>query len=139
MLSAGTAFAGSFTNSLANANQTAGITLNTSVDPAGNTYPIIQNGELVLVYNESGLGPISMVLNDLDAGKAIDSFTANFQLQLGPGTGPPADGFSFAFGPDIASYTTATEEGPRGMTSGITRGIRYVSEFGRRSVGRYRH
>jgi hypothetical protein len=120
LLSAGTAFAGTFTNSLADATKTTGITLNTSVDPGGLTYPIIQNGELVLVYQELNLGSISMVLDDLDAGKAIDSFTATFQLQLGPGTSPPADGFSFSFGPDILSYTTASQEGPGTMNAGIT-------------------
>ena len=112
------AFAGSFTNSLGNATQMTGITLNTAMDTTGNTYPIVQNGELVMTYNEGSLGGISMVLNDLDGGKAINSCTVTFQIQLGPGSSPPADGFFIGFGPDITSGTTISEEGPS-MSSGF--------------------
>ena len=112
------AFAGSFTNSLGTASQTTGITLNTAQDPTLNTYPIITNGALLLTYNEASLSGISMVLDDLDGGNAIDSCSVTFQIQFGPGSSPPADGFFFGFGPDINSSTTMTEEGPS-MSAGF--------------------
>src|ERR1035441_7141518 len=34
-------------------------------------------------------------INDLEAGAAINAFTATFQLVLGSASGTPADGFSF--------------------------------------------
>jgi len=44
------------------------------------------------------------VINNFDNGGAINGFTATFQLYLGGGTSPPADGFSFNFANDIPSY-----------------------------------
>jgi hypothetical protein len=114
LLCGATAFAGSFTNSLGSASNQTGFTLNTALDPTGNTYPIITDGYLLMTYNEGSLGGISMVLNDLDNGKAIDSFMVTFNLMFGPGSSPPADGFAFAFGPNINSSTTFGEEGPGG-------------------------
>src|SRR5215470_1046977 len=37
------------------------------------------------------------IMDDLDAGTPIRSFTARFDLVLGGGSTPPADGFSFNF------------------------------------------
>jgi hypothetical protein len=38
-------------------------------------------------------------IDDLTPGSAISSFTATFDLQIGPGSTTPADGVSFTFGP----------------------------------------
>lgn len=104
------ATAGSFTSDFSNPNQT-GFTLNGGVRPDGFTlYPAIENGHLALTYNENSQ-QASMVLDDLDGGLAIEAFVAQFKLQIGPGSGNPADGFSFNFGPDIDPYTTIGEEG----------------------------
>ncbi len=116
LLSGATTFAGSFTSAFSNPSQ-PGYTLNQVTDTSGNLYPVVTNSALLLLANEASLGPNSFVLNDLDNGAAIDSFAANFQLQIGPATSTPADGIAFVFGPDISSATTFGEEGP-GMPSG---------------------
>jgi hypothetical protein len=122
LLSGATAFAGSFTSDFSNTNQ-PGYTLNTVTDPSGNVYPVVTNSALLLLANEGSLGPDSIVLNDLDTnlggGLAIDAFTANFDLQIGPGTGTPADGIAFVFGPDITSSTAFGEEGPNMPSGGV--------------------
>ena len=97
LLSGATAFAGSFTSDFSNPSQT-GYTLNQGTDPGGNSYPVVTNSHLLLLYNEASLGPISFVLDDLDSGLPIDTFTASFQLQIGPGTSTPADGIAFVQG-----------------------------------------
>ena len=105
-----TASAASFTSDFGNPAQT-GFTLNGGTRPDGvNPYPVIENGHLVLTYNENGQQG-SFVLDDLDGGSAIESFTAAFKLQIGPGSGNAADGFSFSFGPEITSTTNTGEEG----------------------------
>ena len=58
----------------------------------------------------------SVTLDDLDAGQAIESFTATFKLQLGPGSGNAADGVSFNFGPNVTGTPIYSEEGPGGTT-----------------------
>ncbi|MGA2661752.1 MAG: hypothetical protein ABSH34_30075, partial [Verrucomicrobiota bacterium] len=119
LLSGATTFAGSFTSDFSTPNQT-GYTLNTLQDANGLTFPLVTNSELLLLYNEAPpVSPISMVLDDLDNGAAINSFTASFQLQLGPGSSPPADGIAFAFGPDINSGTFFNEEGPPMPSGGV--------------------
>lgn len=107
------ALAGSFTSDFSDPNQT-GFTLtdNGAVRADGVTpfTPAIESGHLVLTYNETGeIGTI--VLDDLDGGQQIESFTAKFKLRIGPGSGNPADGTSFCFGPDINSTSNFSEEG----------------------------
>ena len=54
----------------------------------------------------------SLLLNDLDAGASISSIFAAFDLRMGSGTTPPADGFSFNWGSDLPAGTLpAAEEG----------------------------
>lgn len=107
---AGVVCAGSFTSDFSNPNQ-AGFTLNGGVRPDGFTsYPAIENGYLALTYNENSQQG-SIILDDLDGGAAIESFTARFKLQIGPGSGNAADGTSFCFGPDLNSFSNFGEEG----------------------------
>ena len=54
-----------------------------------------------------------MILDDLDAGKAISGFTMNFKVRIGGGTSDPADGMSIYFGSDLQG-TAFGEEGPDG-------------------------
>ena len=56
----------------------------------------------------------SITMPDFDSSQAIESFTATFQLKLGPGTSTPADGVSFNFGPDVTAGTSYSEEGAGG-------------------------
>jgi hypothetical protein len=118
LLSGATAFAGSFTSDFSNPSQ-PGYTLNQVTDGVGNVYPVVTNSVLLLLSNEISLGPNSFVLNDLDSGAAIDSFTATIELQIGPGTSTPADGIAFAFGSDITSTTAFNEEGPFMPSGGV--------------------
>ena len=104
------ASAGSFTSNFSDPNQ-LGFTLNGGVRPDGfSMYPAIENGYLALTYAENSQ-QASIVLDDLDSFQAIESFTARFKLQIGPGSGNPADGVSFCFGPDITSFSNFSEEG----------------------------
>jgi hypothetical protein len=115
MLSGVTTFAGSFTNSLANPNQTTGLNITgTGTLADGSSWtPIVANGALMLTTNAGSLGA-NVILDDLDGGQPIESFKATFKLQLGPGSSPPADGMAFAFGPDISAGSNFGEEGPGG-------------------------
>lgn len=109
-LTSTTALAGTFTSDFSNPNQT-GFTLNGGLRADGVTpYPAIENGRLELTYAENSQ-QASIVLDDLDGGSAIESFIARFKLQIGPGSGNPADGVSFCFGPDINSTSNPSEEG----------------------------
>ena len=102
--------AGSFTSDFSNPNQ-AGFTLNGGTRADGVTpYPVIENGHLALTYNENSL-QATIVVDDLDAGNAIEAFSVNFKLQIGPGTSNAADGTSFSFGPDVNSGSAFGEEG----------------------------
>jgi hypothetical protein len=56
----------------------------------------------------------SVTVGDFDAGQAIESFVANFKLQMGPGSGNAADGVSFNFGPLVYDTLISNEEGPGG-------------------------
>ena len=110
LLSGAAAVAGSFTSDFSNPNQT-GFTLNGGTRPDGVTlYPAIENGYLAITYAENSQQG-SIILDDLDGGAAIESFTARFKLQIGPGSGNAADGTSFCFGPDISSSSNFSEEG----------------------------
>ncbi len=55
-----------------------------------------------------------ITMPDFDSSQAIESFTAKFNLQIGPGTSTPADGVSFNFGPDINPGSAYSEEGAGG-------------------------
>ena len=91
--------AGTFTSDFSNPNQT-GFTLNGGTRPDGTTaYPAIENGYLALTYNENSQ-QAAIVLDDLDGGAAIESFTVNFKLQIGPRSGTAPDGTPSSFGPD---------------------------------------
>ena len=72
----------------------------------------------------------SVTLDDLDAGQAIESFVANFKLQLGPGSGNAADGVSFNFGPDITPGLVSSEEGPGGTALTVSWDIYVNSDVG---------
>jgi hypothetical protein len=56
----------------------------------------------------------SITTPDFDSGQAIESFTATFQLELGPGTSPPADGVAFSFGPGVTPGSSYSETGAGG-------------------------
>jgi hypothetical protein len=110
MLVSSEALAGSFNSDFSNPNQT-GFTLNGGVLADGVTpYPAIENGHLVLTYQENSLTG-AIALDDLDSGASIESFTATFKMQIGPGSGNPADGLAFCFGPDINSSSVFNEDG----------------------------
>lgn len=54
----------------------------------------------------------ALLLNDLDAGASISSMAAAFELRMGSGTTPPADGFSFNWASNLpAAPLGEAEEG----------------------------
>jgi hypothetical protein len=111
VLSALTTLAGSFTNGFTTTSQTG-----FSFTGSGFT-PVIESGHLVLTRNaNSQQGTI--ILKDLDAGELIDSFVVSFKLQIGPGSGNPADGVAFSFDPSITATSNFGEEGTG--TAGVT-------------------
>jgi hypothetical protein len=80
-------------------------------------YPNIEAGHLVIVYADEGLQGAA-VLDDLDPGKAIESFNMTFKLRIGGGTSTPADGMAVVLG-NIDSTANYGEEGPSGV-AGLT-------------------
>ena len=53
----------------------------------------------------------SFLIDDLDPGSRVTSFTATFNLHMGNGTATPADGICFCFAPDVANSPPFNEEG----------------------------
>jgi hypothetical protein len=54
----------------------------------------------------------SFVVEDFSGFAPVDSFTVAFKLKIGPGSGTPADGFSFSFGTNIVNgLFTAPQQG----------------------------
>src|SRR5579859_6644137 len=107
-------YAGTYTNNFedptfAGAAATPGTAVITNV--------YLTNGVLELVAPIGGQGG-ALDIDDLDL-VPIQSFTAAFKLQFGPGSGNPADGFAFVFGPDVGSFSIFSEEGPAVGTSSL--------------------
>ncbi|MFO1501467.1 MAG: hypothetical protein U1G07_24275 [Verrucomicrobiota bacterium] len=71
------------------------------VDPAGG---FGAGGGLILTTNLNGQNG-SFVIDDLNPGSAVASFTLAFKLMIGPGSANPADGVSVSFGPSIPNGT----------------------------------
>ena len=80
----------------------------------GTPYPAIEDGVLKLTYALEQSEKGSLVLDDLDAGQVIGSFTARFKLLIGGGTG--AEGFSFNFAPDLPDAPFGQEGDGQGLT-----------------------
>lgn len=119
LLSATAACAGTFTNAFNDPNNTTGTTFAGAgtLSDSNQFSPVIVNNYLVLTTNQNTLNG-SVVLDDLDPGSAVGSFTVSFNMLLDSGTATPADGFAFVFG-DINPGQTWSEEGP-GTMNGIT-------------------
>jgi hypothetical protein len=62
----------------------------------------------------------SFILDELVPGEPVLSFTANFKLRIGNGTGEPADGFSFNFANDLPISATGPRAAEDGMGSGFS-------------------
>ena len=92
--------AGSFSSDFDDPNET-GITLNGTA--------LIEDGNLILTRNENSQQG-TMVLDELD-NEDFESFVVEMQLQIGPGSGNAADGFSLSVGPDVTSSSSFGEEG----------------------------
>ena len=58
----------------------------------------------------------AIVINDLPPGAKISSLTVDFEMQVTGGSTPPADGFSFSFGPDIFGSTLSEDGAPKGLS-----------------------
>lgn len=112
LVAAAPALAGSFTSDFSNPIP-SGFTLtsNGAARPDGSSFePVIADGHLVLTWAENSAQG-TLILDDLDGGAAIESFTVRFKLQIGPGSGNAADGVAVAFGPEIDASSNFGEEG----------------------------
>jgi hypothetical protein len=115
LLSSATVFAGSYTNNF-DPSQPTDLTF------GGNAvltaYLTNQPQNCVVLTDNNEPEQTSITMPDFDNSQAIESFTATFQLELGPGTSPPADGVAFSFGPDIyagAAYSETGATGPQDL------------------------
>jgi hypothetical protein len=50
----------------------------------------------------------AFIVNDLNSGRSVTAYSANFMLRMGNGSAEPADGFSFNFGPNLQNAAGAT-------------------------------
>lgn len=86
------------------------------VTPAGGV-----NNSGVLHLTDAANGALgALIINDVDTGSAIYGFTASFDVRVGGGTEPPADGFSFNFATNIPDTPTSAEDG---VGTGLTVGF----------------
>ncbi|HON07747.1 MAG TPA: immunoglobulin domain-containing protein, partial [Verrucomicrobiota bacterium] len=86
---------------------------NAEVSPNGG---VDNSGVLKLTRNINGQAS-SMVINEFVPGSTVKKFTAIFKMHLGEGSGNPADGFSFNFGPDLINGLGGDAE--NGVGSGL--------------------
>ena len=111
LLASTSVFAGSYTNNFDPSKPT-------DLTFGGNTVLtayLTNQPQNCVVLNDNNINEeASITTPDFDSGQAIESFTATFQLKLGPGTSPPADGVAFSFGPDIVAGATYLETGATG-------------------------
>jgi hypothetical protein len=113
----GSAYAGTYTNDFSTASMT-GLTFNGGVrDDGVSPYPAIENGHLSIVHAENSKQG-TVILDDLDPAKAIESFKMNFKLRIGGGSSTPADGLAIFFG-QVDGTANFGEEGPT-IENGLT-------------------
>jgi hypothetical protein len=111
LLASATAFAGVYTN---NFDPTQPTDLSFGGNAVLTAYLTNQPQNCVVLSDNNTSEQASITTPDFDNTQAIESFTANFQLRLGPGTSPPADGVAFSFGPDIVPGAIYYENGATG-------------------------
>lgn len=78
----------------------------------------VANSGVVKLVAPAGSGAI-IVTNPAEAGQPVFGFTTRFNLLVGGGTVPPADGFAVAFGNDIPDDPTGEFEAGAGLGSGL--------------------
>jgi hypothetical protein len=111
LLASAPVFAGSYTN---NFDPTQGTDLTFGGNTVLTAYLTNQPQNCVVLSDNITSEQASITTPDFDSSQAIESFTATFQLKLGPGTSPPADGLAFSFGPDIYAGAIYFENGATG-------------------------
>ena len=121
------AHAGSFSTDF-NSGAPAAMTLyGTASVPSSGGYT--NSGYLQLTTVGPG-GNAAVLLNDLDSGTPVVSFTAQFKILLGNNTGYPADGMSFNFAPDLPAGTyPQTPYGSTTLGAEEGAGTGYTIEF----------
>ncbi|MGC8888286.1 MAG: immunoglobulin domain-containing protein, partial [Verrucomicrobiia bacterium] len=92
--------------------------------PAGG---VNNSGVLKLTRNLNGEAG-SIVLKEFVPGATIKSFSASFKVHIGEGSGNPADGFSFNFGPDLVDSAFAPEAAENGVGSGLRVCFKFYNE-----------
>jgi hypothetical protein len=110
---AGVVRGGSFSTDFSSAPSGATVYGSAIVDSTGGAG---DNGG-VLKLTTASLNQLgSFVIDDLDFGFRVASFLATFNLRMGVGTTPPADGISFNFATDLANGPFNEEGSGTGLT-----------------------
>ena len=86
---------------------------------------VLAGGALKITTNVNSLQG-SYIIDDLDAGGPVNSFTATFKARVGGGTHPPADGWSFCFATDLPLGSWSEE----GAGTGLFHCLRHLRERG---------
>jgi hypothetical protein len=110
LLGGASAFAGTFTADFSTQDTSQFYYNGSGTLTDGSSWmPLITGNKLQLTTNQNSLsGSFSPI--DFDNGSPVESFTAKFKLQFGPGTANAADGGAFSFGPDVNQYSTSYNE-----------------------------
>src|SRR5215217_6064885 len=105
--------AGTFSNNF-NTDPGAAVTLDNAavwVDAGGGA------GYISLTENVGSKNGL-LIIPDFDNAELVGGFTATFKLQIGPGSGNAADGFSFNWAADLPGAATSVSE--EGGGTGLT-------------------
>ena len=79
------------------------------------------NNSGVLHLSDAANGVLgAFIIGDVDAGMPVYGLTVTFDVRVGGGSEPPADGFSFNFATDIPDVPTGAEDG---IGTGLTVGF----------------
>jgi hypothetical protein len=104
--SLGSAFGGQYSDNFNDGSAAPGLLTGNAV-AIGNAVRLTQN-------EQAQMG--SLIIPDLDPGLTALSFTATFDMAMGPAFSQPADGLSFVFG----SLADSSTFGEAGVSSGLT-------------------
>ncbi|HWX23095.1 MAG TPA: choice-of-anchor tandem repeat GloVer-containing protein [Candidatus Binatia bacterium] len=94
-----------------NSGSPNGMTLYGNAQAGGGVLKLTQN-----LNNQLG----AAVLDDFNQGNLISAFNASFDLFIGGGTSPSADGFSFNLAADLPATPTLANTSEEGMGTGLT-------------------
>ena len=114
LLFPGSGHCGSFSDNFDSGSTPAGTAVygNAQVDSSGG----VGNSGVLKLTPAAFLQQGSFIIDDLDPGLRISSFTATFNVRIGGGTATPGDGMSFNFATDLPNSDFNEEGAGSGLT-----------------------